>query len=342
MTGRERFLAACRNLTVDRPPIWLMRQAGRYLPEYRALRHTHSFWDMVRTPEVAVEATLQPIRRFGMDAAILFSDILIVLDALGVTVRYEEGGPVITPLVSTAEDVAALRPVDAGVAFAYVDTAIRSLVAELHPGTAVIGFAGAPFTLAAYAVEGGPSKHVDRLKALAYTNPELYAALATRIADVVADLLIVQARAGADAVQLFDTWAWHLGPDDYRALALPYTRRVVERVRATTKIPIILYVRNAAGHLAEAASAGGDVLSVDGSIRLADASRRLRAGIALQGNLDPALLAAPTSRIREAVAAGLAATRGRGWIVNLGQGLTPQSPIAGVEALVTAVREVRP
>ncbi len=341
MTGRERFLAACNNLAVDRPPIWLMRQAGRYLPEYRALRQAHSFWAMVRTPELAVEATLQPIRRFGMDAAILFSDILIVLAAMGVTVRYTEEGPVISPHVHTREGLAALHPVAAEEAFDYVDKAVRGLVEKLHPETTVIGFAGAPFTLAAYLVEGGPSKHVDRLKALAYSDPELYDAIATRVADVVADLLVLQARAGADAVQLFDTWAWHLAPDDYRELALPYTRSVVEKVRAASSVPVILYLRNAAGHLEEVATAGGNVLSLDGSIRLTDACRRLPSGIAVQGNLDTALLAGPASRIRAAVAAGLEATRGRGWIVNLGQGLTPQTPIEGVEALVAAVREVR-
>ena len=342
MTGRERFLAACRNQTVDRPPIWLMRQAGRYLPEYRALRQAHGFWEMVRTPELAAAATMQPIRRFGMDAAILFSDILIVPDAMGVAVRYEEGGPVLAPLVSSRADLATLRQVESESAFAYADQAIRTLARELHPGTALIGFAGAPFTLAAYLVEGGPSRQVDRLKAMAYADPELYHALASSIADVVADLLIVQAHAGADAVQIFDTWAWHLSPDDYRELALPYTARVVARVRAVTGIPIILYLRNAAGHLDEVAMAGGDVLSLDGSIRLSEASRRLGPGLALQGNLDPALLTAPAQRIRDAVTAGVAGTRGRGWIVNLGQGLTPQSPIAGVETLVQAVAEARP
>jgi uroporphyrinogen decarboxylase len=341
MTGRERFLAACDNKVVDRPPVWLMRQAGRYLPEYRELRRAHSFWEMVRTPEVAVEATLQPIRRFGMDAAILFSDILVVLDAMGAEVRYTEEGPVISPHVTRQQDLAGLKSVDADTAFGYAGAAIRALVAELHPQTAVIGFAGAPFTLAAYLVEGGPGKHVDKLKTMAYTDPELYHELATRIADVVAGLLVLQARAGADALQLFDTWAWHLCPDDYHELALPYTRRVVEKVRAEVRVPVILYLRNAAGHLDDVAVAGADVISLDGSIRLADASCRLPAGIAVQGNLETALLSAPPTRIREAVASGLEATRGRGWIVNLGQGLTPQTPIAGVEALVEAVREVR-
>jgi uroporphyrinogen decarboxylase len=340
MTGRERLLAALANRPVDRPPVWLMRQAGRYLPEYRELRSRYSFWEMVRTPELAVEASLQPIRRYGFDAAILFSDILTVLAAMGIDVRFEEGGPVLSPLVTNRVALDALHEVDPSHAFDFAGEAVGGLVAALHPGTAVIGFAGAPFTLAAYLVEGGPARHVNRLKALAYNDPVLYEAIATRIADVVTGLLLVQIQAGADAVELFDTWAWHLSPDDYGALALPWTVRVIEHVRAASAVPIIVYVRNAAGHLEKAASAGATALSVDGSIRLADANRLLPPGIALQGNLDVALLAGPEARLREAVRAGAEATRGRGWTVNLGQGLTPETPIEGVTALVRAVQEL--
>jgi len=338
MNGRERMLAACRGHEVDRPPVWLMRQAGRYLPEYRELRSRHGFWEMIRTPELAVEATLQPIRRFPVDAAILFCDILVVLDAMGIGVRYEEGGPVLSPQVRTAEGLAALKDVDRLSAFSYVSEAIDQLCRELHPRCAVIGFAGAPFTLAAYLIEGGPARDVSVLKALAYRDPKLYDSIASLIAGVVIELLRVQAKAGADIVQLFDTWAAHLSPDDYRTLALPYSRRVIAGL-ADLEVPVILYIRNAAGLLEEAAESGCHVLSVDGSLRLSDARRRLEGRISLQGNFDPALLQAPPDLIRRTVRAGVDAMRGTGYIVNLGQGLRPDTPLEGVEAFVRAVSE---
>jgi len=341
MTSRERFLAACRDQATDRPPVWLMRQAGRYLPEYQRVRARHSFWDMVRTPELAAEVTLQPIRRFGMDAAILFSDILTVPASMGVSVEFAEGGPVLSPLLRSAEAVARLRRAEPEAAFAFVAGAVRELAARLRPETALIGFAGAPFTLAAYLVEGGPARSVDRVKQLAYVEPALYRELVDRVAAVVADLLLLQVRAGADAVQLFDTWSLHLGPDDYRELALPATRRVIARVRdEAPATPVILYVRNAAGLLEEAAASGCDVLSIDGSLRLAEAARRLPPGVALQGNIDPALLAASPERIRAEVRQAAAAVGRRGWIVNLGQGVRPETPVEGVAALVSAVQEL--
>jgi uroporphyrinogen decarboxylase len=338
MDCRERMLAACRGKTVDRPPVWLMRQAGRYLPEYRELRARHGFWDLVRTPCLAVEASLQPVRRFGMDAGILFSDILVVLDAMGVQVRYEEGGPTLCPQVRTAADLAELRAVVPESAFHYIAEAMTMLCAELHPQHAVVGFAGAPFTLAAYLVEGGPSRDVPSLKALAYRTPELYDAIAGSIADAVLGLLRAQVRAGADVVQIFDTWAGHLTPDDYEALALPYTHRVIEGL-ADLDVPVILYVRNAAGSLEHAAASGCQVLSIDGSIRLSDARARLDPRIALQGNFDPALLFAPAGRIISAVRGGIQSAGPLGYIVNLGQGLLPDTPLEGVETFVNAVRE---
>lgn len=338
MNGRERMLAACRGETVDRTPVWIMRQAGRYLPEYRAVRERAGFWDMVRTPELAAEVTLQPIRRFGMDAAILFSDILVVPDALGVDVRYEEGGPQLSPHVRTAEQVAALKPVDPDAAFAYMGRAIELLCEALHPHTAVIGFAGAPFTLAAYMVEGGPSKDVLGLKVMARRDRPLFDALMGRIADTVAGLLRVQVEAGADLVQVFDTWAIHLSPDDYAELALPYTRRVVQATKALG-VPLVCYVRGAAGLLEEAAKSGCDVLSIDPSIRLSDARRRLPATMAIQGNFDPSLVFAPPDRIRQVVRQGIADAAGGGYIANLGQGLVPSVPIEGVDAFVRAVVE---
>ena len=338
MNSRERMLAACRSEPRDRSPVWLMRQAGRYLPEYQRLRARHGFWDMVRTPDLAVEASLQPIRRFGMDAAILFSDILVALDALGVEVRYEEGGPVISPRVRTAADLAALKPAVAAQAFDYIAEAMKCLCSAVHPQQAVIGFAGAPFTLAAYLVEGGPSRDVPQLKSLAYRDPQLYDAIASRMAETVVRLLRVQAEAGADVLQLFDTWAGLLSPEDYRAFALPYTRRVIENL-SDLHVPVILYVRNAAGILEDAAASGCSVLSIDGSIGLSTARARLNPGIALQGNFDPALLFAPAERIRGGVRAGTASAGRPGYIVNLGQGVHRDTPVEGVEAFVSAVQE---
>ena len=338
MDSRERMLAACRGEIVDRPPVWMMRQAGRYLPEYRELRARNGFWELVRSPALAVEASLQPVRRFDFDAAILFSDILVILDAMGVRVRYQEGGPALSPQVRTSGDLAALRTVVQESAFQYVEEAMSRLCAELHPQRAVVGFAGAPFTLAAYLVEGGPSHGVPSLKALAYRSPDLYAAIAGSIADAVVKLLRVQVRAVADLVQVFDTWAAHLSPDDYESLALPYTRRVFDGI-ADLGVPTILYIRNAAGLLEHAAASGCRVLSIDGSIRLSDARARLDPRIALQGNFDPALLFASRERIRSTVQTGLRSAGTRGYIANLGQGLLPDTPLEGVEAFVSAVRE---
>ncbi len=338
MLPRDRMLAACRGRPVDRPPLWLMRQAGRYLPEYRAVRKSHSFWEVVRTPELAEKVTLQPLARYAFDAAILFCDILIVLDALGAEVTYAPGGPRVSPQVRDAAALARLRRADAS-AFPYVRQAVERLCARLQPETAVIGFAGAPWTLAAYLVEGGPSKDSAELKKLAYTRPEVFEGVMDRIADLVAELLQLQIEAGVDVVQIFDTWAGHLCPADYRELAAPWVQRIISAL-APSGVPIILYLRNAAGHLEAAAQTGCDVLSVDTSIAMAEARRRLPKGIALQGNLDPALLHAPEERMRQVVEETVAAAGDGGLILNLGQGLVPTSPPDGVERLVRVVAEL--
>jgi uroporphyrinogen decarboxylase len=324
-----------------------MRQAGRYLPEYRALRDKHSFWEMVRTPALACEVTLQPLHRYDLDAAILFSDILIVPAALGLDVEYAAGGPRIRPLLRSAADVENLLRVDAARDFAYVRAALelvgREIPQQLGEERALIGFAGAPFTLTAYMLQGGPAKNVDEVKALALNHPELYGALAARVADTVADLLALQVDAGVDAVQIFDTWAGHLSPEDYERLAAPWTRHVIERLheRAGRRVPVIHYLRNCAGHLEAAAATGCDGLSVDTSLRLADARRRLPAGLFLQGNLDPAILRGPLEEIGPAVRAKIDAATSSGddgFIFNVGQGLTPATPTEGVAALVQAVK----
>jgi uroporphyrinogen decarboxylase len=338
MNSRERLLAACRGEPVDRPPVWLMRQAGRYLPEYQELRGKYSFWELMRTPSLAMDVTLQPLRRFNMDAAILFSDILVVHDAMGAEVSYGNGGPVIRPKIRTRDDLERLEKANHPAQFDYIVKAVEGLCDRLHPEVGVIGFAGAPFTLAAYFIEEGPAKNLDRLKQIAADQPELYWALLTRISDVVVELLAAQIRAGADMVQLFDTWAGKLSLQDYRDLALPYVRRVVKQIR-DMDVPVALYVRNTADKLEAAASSGCSVLAIDDSLALSEARSRLNPRTVLQGNFNPAGLEEPAERIRSNVHAMIADAGSQGYIVNLGQGLVPGTPVEGVGAFVNAVRE---
>lgn len=337
MSSRQRMLAACRREAVDRPPVWLMRQAGRYLPEYRELKRDRDFWKLVRTPALASEVTLQPIRRFGMDAAIIFCDILIVPDSMGVGVRYASGGPVLDPLVTGMDDVERLRSVDARSDWPYLAEAL-GLAREQLGDRALVGFAGAPFTLASYMIEGKVTSELERVKALGYNRPEVLAALLERLSDAVADLLCMQVEAGADLVQIFDTWAGRLAPGDYERWALPGVQTVVERVHATG-VPVILYVNGAAGLLEPMARSGADVLSVDARIRLSDAASRVGDRVALQGNLDPIRLLGPVPDVRTAVRALIEETGGRGHVVNLGHGVLPATPVEAVEAFVRSVRE---
>ncbi len=339
MNGRERMLAACRCEEVDRPPVWLMRQAGRYLPEYAALKGAKDFWTLVRTPDLASEITLQPVRRFGMDAAIVFSDILVIPDAMGLGVTYETTGPALGRLVRTIDDVESLLPVDAAKSFAYLADTLRLVAAGLE-GQALVGFAGAPFTLASYMVEGKVSPELVTVKTMAYERPGVLEALLGRLAAAVADLILLEVEAGAHVVQLFDTWAGRLSPEDYERWALPATRTVVKRLSGSG-VPVILYVNGAAGILEIMARSGATVLSVDARVRLEDARARLGSSVALQGNVDPVRLLGPVEGIREAVRTALAGTRGKGHVVNLGHGVLPGTPPESVGAFVDAVRRSR-
>jgi uroporphyrinogen decarboxylase len=314
-----------------------MRQAGRYLPEYRQLKQGRDFWTLVRTPELASEVTLQPLRRFGMDAAIVFCDILVVPDAMGVAVSYEEGGPRLDRLVADMRDVEGLRAVDAARDWDYLSRAL-ALVRDQLDGRALVGFAGAPFTLAAYMIEGRVSPELVKIKSMAYGRPDVLEALLARITDAVADLLCLQVEAGADLVQLFDTWAGRLSPDDYERWALPAVQAVVARVHARG-VPVILYVNGAAGLLEPMARSGCDVLSVDARIRLSEARQRLGGSVALQGNLDPVRLLGPLDAIRASTRSLVAETGGRGHVLNLGHGVLPSTPVQAVEAFVSSVLE---
>jgi uroporphyrinogen decarboxylase len=338
MNGRQRFVAALEGRRVDRPPMWLMRQAGRYLPEYRAVRQGHTFREMYTTPEVAVEVTLQPIRRFGFDAAILFSDILVVPEAMGVALDFPEGGPVFGRQVRTAADVASLRAIDPTKELGFVRDAIVRLREELGEETALIGFAGAPYTLASYLVEGRGSKDFLETKRLEYREPELLEALLDKLADATAEYLVMQVKAGVDAVQLFDSWGGNLTPESWVKFALPRARRIFDAVRAAGGRSIH-FVLGSGGFLERLKAAGSDAIGIDWHLELSDAIARLGADTVVQGNLDPISLQAPPAevekRVRKIVEQGRAA---KGHVFNVGHGLVPSTPIEGVEALVRAVR----
>lgn len=339
MTHRDRMMAALACQPVDRPPIWMMRQAGRYLPEYRAVREGVSFLDMVRTPELACEVTLQPIARYDFDAAILFSDILTIPEALGLDVTFPGGGPQISPVIRDASDIDALRRPDVAVSLAYVADALQLCRAGLGPDRALLGFAGAPWTLAAYMVEGAGSKTFPILRAMVWQQPALLATLLDRLADVVIDLMLLQLEAGADAVQLFDSWAGELSAADYERVVLPSLRRIVDAVHAKGG-KLVLFVRSG-GHLDDVAiGARPDAIGVDWRADIADVARRAGAhGVAVQGNLDPAeLFAAPAHITRRVQEIHRAVGGQTGHIFNLGHGVWPQTPVEGVAAFAAAVQ----
>lgn len=336
------FLRACRGELVERTPIWIMRQAGRYLPEYRALRERHDFLTSCRTPELACEITLQPVRRLGVDAAILFSDILIPLPGMGVDVTFSPGPHLARP-VRTAADVAALRVPDPDESMPWVLDALRLLRRELDPEVPLIGFAGAPFTMATYLVEGGGSKAFSGIKGLLFADPATAHALLATCAATVGRLLAAQVHAGAQAAMLFDTWAGLLGPDDYRTFALPYVRRVFEEVaRAGSSlgrdVPRIYYAGDAWGWLDATRDTCATVIGLDWRSTLGAARARLGT-LTLQGNLDPAVLLGPPSLIRERAAGVLAEAGPAGHVFNLGHGILPTTPPDHARVLVDAVHE---
>ncbi len=338
-----RFLRACRREPVDRTPVWFMRQAGRFLPEYRALRERYPIMELIKTPELAVEVTLQPLRRFEVDAAIIFADILPVLESMGLEVAFVRGeGPAIREPVRTPGDVERLRvPAPEEIA-PFTLEAIRLARRELEGRVPLIGFAGAPFTLASYAVEGGASRHYLHTKGLMYGEPKAWHDLMDKLSATVAAYLQAQARAGAQALQLFDSWAGALSPADYERFVLPYSRRVLEAARATA-VPVIHFTTGTAGMLPHVAAAGGDVIGVDWRIALDEAWARVGHDRAIQGNLDPAVLLAPWPELRRQAGEILRRAGGRpGHIFNLGHGVLPQTPVENVQRLVDFVHGAEP
>jgi uroporphyrinogen decarboxylase len=334
------FLRACRGEPVDATPVWVMRQAGRYLPEYRAVRSKASFSEMLHRPELAAEVTLQPVRRFELDAAIIFADILTVTEAMGVPFEIVKGrGPVMERAIRTREDVRGLRDIDPVVDAAALLEAIRMVVRELDGRIPLIGFSGAPFTLACYLVEGGPSKDFTAMRALCYRAPDVAQELMTRIGDAVIRLLHAQVDAGVEALQLFDTWASVLGPRTYRELALPAARRVLDAV-ASRGVPRIFYAGSTGLHRHALAGCGADVLGVDWRTELRAVAEAVGHGAKLQGNLDPCALYAPPEVLREEIERVLRDAEGlAGHVFNLGHGIHPDVDPGQVGLLVDTVHE---
>jgi uroporphyrinogen decarboxylase len=340
LTRTERMLRACRGEPVDRPPVWLMRQAGRYLAEYRAVRAGISFLDSCRDVERAVEISLQPLRLVGTEAVILFSDIFVPVLALDVELDFQPG-PVIARPIRTLADVEKLAEPDLDGSIPYVFEILRRLRAALEPEQVpLLGFAGAPFTLAAYLVEGHGSRHFSVLKRLLYAEPDILRALLERLTDMTVAYLNAQIDAGAQVVQLFDTWAGLLSPADYRTWVLPNHQAIAERVDRT-RAPLILYVNDGAHVVDEMAESGADVLSLDWRVELTDAARRVGRRASLQGNLDPCALAAPPAAIAGMVRdLARAAAPARGHVLNLGHGCLPETPVEGVRAFTAAARDL--
>ncbi len=341
MNQSTRFLNACNRQPVDATPVWLMRQAGRYMAEYRALRERYSILELIKTPDLAAEVTLQPIRAFNLDAAIIFADILTLLESLGLHLEFVKGdGPVIRNPVRSSADVAALtlRPPEEVLGFTL--EAIRLVRRELDGKIPLIGFSGAPFTLASYAIEGGGSRHYTLAKGLMYHQPAVWHAFMSKLAEAVGLYLRAQAEAGAQVLQMFDSWVGSLSPADYQEYVLPHSRRAIELAKGNTDIPVIHFGTGTAGMLPLIKEAGGDIIGVDWRIDLAEAWDRLGSDVAVQGNLDPVVLYAPIPEIKKQAARILDSVKGRsGHIFNLGHGILQHTPVEHVAALVDFVHE---
>ena len=337
MARADRFLAACRGEAVDRTPVWLMRQAGRYMAEYRALRERHGLVEICRDPALAAAVTLQPVRAFDLDAAIVFSDILLPLVPMGARLDFAKGeGPVIENPVRSPADARALRRIDPARELAFVLRAVERAAAALE-GLPLIGFAGAPFTLASYLIEGGASRHHERTKTFLFRHPDAWHDLLARLAEVAGAHLANQVAAGASAVQLFDSWAGCLAPGDYERHVLPHSRRAISVAREAGA-PVIHFSTGTAGYLELVHAAGADVLGLDWRVRLDRAWERLGPEARLQGNLDPAALLGPPEAARERAREVLEQARGRrGHVFNLGHGILPWTPVENVAAVVEEV-----
>jgi uroporphyrinogen decarboxylase len=337
----SRFLRACRRQPTDATPVWLMRQAGRYMPEYRKLREKYTILQLIKSPELAVEVTMQPINAFDLDAAIIFADILPPLEGMGLELDFVKGeGPAIYNPVRTAADVERLRVLPAEETLGFTLEAIRLARRELDArGIPLIGFSGAPFTLASYAIEGGGSRNRIEVKNMMMSQPDLWHQLMTKLATVAGEYLLAQAKAGAQVLQLFDSWVGELSPFDYQHYVLPYSHRALE-IASQSGVPVIHFGTNTSGMLPLMRAAGGDVIGVDWRIDLAQAWDILGDGVAVQGNLDPVALFADWDALKTRAAHILDRVKDRpGHIFNLGHGILPETPVDNVRRLVDFVHD---
>lgn len=329
MTPKERFLNACRGLPVDRPPVWMMRQAGRYLPSYRAIRATHSTLEMMKTPQLACDITLQPVDQIGVDAAILYSDILMLPDAMGLPLDFHEG---IGPVFQSELDIARLESDQIPERLSFVMETIRLVKVRLAAEYPLIGFAGGPFTVASYMVSD--------LRKMMTERPAWVQTLLEKISRATIDYLAAQVRAGADVIQLFDTWAGTLSREDYVRWAFPYEKELITAIRALS-VPTILYLKGTAPLFEAMIEVGSDVVSIDCDLALSEARQQGRGQVALQGNLDPKILLTSVETIRHETRRMLSEAKGLpGYIVNLGHGILPETPVAHARAFVEVAKEL--
>ena len=332
LSRKELFLMACRCERPPRLPVWMMRQAGRYLPEYREIRKKHSFLEVCKTPELATEVSMQPFRKLGVDAIIVFCDILIPAEAMGLKLELGDAGPNLPEPVRTKADVERLRIFDPETDTGFLPDAIRRIVKEAGPAVPVLGFAAAPWTLACYMVEGRTKEGFGKVKSFLHHEPKLFRSLLHKIAQATIPYLKAQIAAGATAVQLFDTWCGELDLADYETFALPATQEIISGISGS--VPVIYYTK-ASHHLFPAvARAGASVLSVDWRMNLRDARTIAGAGIALQGNVDPAALLGPGEHIRRVTEEIMAELGGAGHILNLGHGILQQTPVENAKLFV--------
>src|SRR5213079_2612781 len=342
---KDLFLRACRGEILQRVPVWLMRQAGRYLPEYREIRAKHAFLDVCKTPQLAVEVSLQPFRRLGVDAVIVFSDILIPAEAMGLQLELGEAGPNLPNPVRSKSDVEKLRNFDPEMETEFLPEAIRRIVKSVGPEVPVLGFAGAPWTLACYMVEGKAREGFATVKEFLYREPKTFRDLLHRIAQATIPYLKAQIAAGATAVQLFDTWSGELSLQDYQEFALPAVQEVISGI--TGSVPVIYYTKASQHLLSAAGRSGANVLSVDWRVDLGEARGALGPRIALKGNVDPAALLGPAEKIRQTTLDTMNSLAGRGHILNLGHGILPNTPVENAQLFVETgqqalLQEMRP
>ncbi|MBI5234133.1 MAG: uroporphyrinogen decarboxylase [Deltaproteobacteria bacterium] len=334
------FLKAIKREPARHTPVWLMRQAGRYMKEYMAIREKRSFLEMCKTPEIACEVTLQPVDILGVDAAIIFADILLPLEGMGIKLEFGKNeGPIIHNPVRSEKDIKAIRIIEPQEDVPYLLTAIRLVKNELKNRVPLIGFSAAPFTLASYIIEGGGSRNYVNTKGLIYSNPNAWQDLMEKVTEILSRYLNAQIDNGADTVQVFDSWVGCLGPDDYRRFVLPYTKKLISSVKKGT--PVINFSTNTGTYLDVVKEAGGDCISIDWRVRLDSAWKTIGPGFAIQGNLDPVVLFAPVSEIKKRTKEILDAAGGRpGHIFNLGHGIIVGTAVDNVKALVDTVHEM--